>query len=116
MTWSGVAHPRWECAPSSSRARNAKIRAAERSATIGACSAGYPAARASAPQASLQMLPDDGLQLMRVVAPRFPAPLGTGWETFVYPVLASVAMGIIFSYWPARMAARIAPAEALRND
>lgn len=54
--------------------------------------------------------------LMHIVAPRFPAPLGTGWETFVYPVLASVAMGIIFSYWPARMAARIAPAEALRND
>ena len=43
-------------------------------------------------------------------------PLVLGTSTFLTPVLASIALGCIFSYWPARMAARISPAQALRNE
>lgn len=32
------------------------------------------------------------------------------------PIAVAVALGIVFSYWPANVAAKIAPAEALRND
>ena len=46
----------------------------------------------------------------------FPAPLKTGVATFMLPVLASLVMGALFSYWPASVAARISPAEALRNE
>lgn len=47
---------------------------------------------------------------------RFPAPLAFSPGTFLVPVLASVGLGVIFSYWPARLASRISPAEALRNE
>ena len=47
---------------------------------------------------------------------RLPVPLAFGASTFLVPVLASVGLGVIFSYWPARMASRISPAEALRNE
>jgi len=43
-------------------------------------------------------------------------PLVLGASTFLTPVLASIALGCIFSYWPARIAARISPALALRNE
>jgi putative ABC transport system permease protein len=32
------------------------------------------------------------------------------------PIAVAVILGIVFSYWPANVAAKIAPAEALRND
>lgn len=46
----------------------------------------------------------------------FPAPLKTSVGTFMLPVLVSLLMGAAFSYWPASVAARISPAEALRNE
>ncbi len=45
-----------------------------------------------------------------------PAPLRFGPATFLAPVLASFVLGVIFSYWPARTAARVVPAEALRSE
>ena len=47
---------------------------------------------------------------------QFPMPLTFGWSTLLIPVLASVVLGIMFSFWPARMAARLSPSDALRND
>jgi putative ABC transport system permease protein len=47
---------------------------------------------------------------------RLPVPLRLDAWTFLIPVLASVGLGAIFSYWPARIASRIAPADALRNE
>jgi putative ABC transport system permease protein len=46
----------------------------------------------------------------------FPAPVTLGGTAVLIPALASVGLGAIFSWWPARMAARLPPAEALRND
>jgi putative ABC transport system permease protein len=43
-------------------------------------------------------------------------PLKLGISTFLLPVLASILLGGAFSFWPARVAARIEPAEALRNE
>jgi len=45
-----------------------------------------------------------------------PVPVALGWSTFLVPVLVAVGLGVVFSYWPARAAARIVPSEALRND
>lgn len=47
---------------------------------------------------------------------RFPVPLQLGANTLLLPVLLAVALGMLFSYWPAKVAAAITPSEALRND
>jgi putative ABC transport system permease protein len=43
-------------------------------------------------------------------------PTQEGWATVLIPGGAAILVGMVFSYWPARSAARIMPSEALRND
>lgn len=45
-----------------------------------------------------------------------PVPLRLGLISILIPLLVSVILGIIFSYWPAKMAANTTPSEALRNE
>lgn len=45
-----------------------------------------------------------------------PVPIRPGLSSILVPLIAAVVLGIAFSYWPARMAARITPAEALRAE
>lgn len=47
---------------------------------------------------------------------QFPAPLRLDTVVLLVPLLVAMLLGAVFSYWPARAAARIAPAEALRNE
>jgi len=55
--------------------------------------------------------------LLLLAAKRFfPSPVCLDAGTFFIPIFTSLILGIIFSYGPARMAARISPSEALRND
>ena len=46
----------------------------------------------------------------------FPAPLDLQAETVIIPLLVAIGLGTLFSYAPARSAAAISPAEALRNE
>ena len=54
--------------------------------------------------------------VLGLIGGRVPTPLAFGAMTWGIPVAVSVGVGMMFSYVPARMAARIAPAEALRNE
>jgi len=45
-----------------------------------------------------------------------PCPTQIGAATVVGPMMVSVVVGTIASYWPARLATSIMPAEALRNE
>lgn len=47
---------------------------------------------------------------------RFPAPLQLDAFVLLAPLAVAMVLGAAFSYWPARAAARISPAEALRNE
>jgi putative ABC transport system permease protein len=49
------------------------------------------------------------------VGRELPVPVLVNAWTILLPVLGGAAMGVAFSFWPAVAAARIAPAEALRN-
>jgi putative ABC transport system permease protein len=46
---------------------------------------------------------------------RVGVPVDRGVFTFVIPGIASMLLGVIFSWWPARVASRLSPALALRN-
>jgi ABC-type antimicrobial peptide transport system permease subunit len=54
--------------------------------------------------------------LLWMAAPRLPVPVELGWTSLLVPLAAALVLGMGFSYWPARSAARIAPSEALRNE
>lgn len=43
-------------------------------------------------------------------------PLDLGAHTVFLPLLFSVILGVLFSFWPAASAARISPAQALRSE
>ncbi len=47
---------------------------------------------------------------------RLPVPIALGWITVLAPAALALLLGAVFSYAPARAAARVVPAEALRND
>jgi putative ABC transport system permease protein len=46
----------------------------------------------------------------------FPTTLSLGWATILTPLVVALVLGVGFSYWPARFAAKIMPSEALRNE
>lgn len=48
--------------------------------------------------------------------PDFPVPLRLGWLTAVGPCAIAAMLGMLFSFGPARAAARISPSEALRAE
>lgn len=54
--------------------------------------------------------------LIGIVRPWSPLPLYWGPLALFLPLFSGLILGVLSSYWPARAAARIAPAEALRND
>lgn len=47
---------------------------------------------------------------------RLPVPLTPGWSSVLAPTFVAVLIGTIFSWWPARLAARTTPSEAIRAD
>lgn len=57
-----------------------------------------------------------GLVLLWAARELIPVPLRLDFLTLFSPLFVAIVAGIAFSYWPARLAARIAPAEALRNE
>lgn len=45
-----------------------------------------------------------------------PVPLHTGIGTVVAPLLTALVLGGLFAFWPARLAAKILPSDALRGE
>ena len=53
--------------------------------------------------------------LLALLAGRIAIPISLSSFTFIIPVIVSMLLGCVFSYWPARVAAGLSPAQALRN-
>lgn len=53
---------------------------------------------------------------LALVKHAFPVPMKIGLASILIPLIVSVVLGIAFSYWPAKHAAKITPSEALRNE
>ncbi len=51
-----------------------------------------------------------------LLRPRLPMPIVFDAVTLFAPAIVAVAVGVVFSFFPALAAARISPASALRND
>lgn len=54
--------------------------------------------------------------LLPLTAAALPVPVATGVSLVLLPLATSLLLGVAFSLAPARLAARISPAEALRNE
>ncbi|MEI6972103.1 MAG: ABC transporter permease [bacterium] len=54
--------------------------------------------------------------LLLLARSSFSVPVTLGYASTILPLLAALVLGAAFAYWPARIAAAIAPSEALRND
>jgi ABC-type antimicrobial peptide transport system permease subunit len=58
-----------------------------------------------------------GTYLLLVLARNaLPVPVSIGSGTIMIPFVVAIILSITFSYWPARSAASITPAEALRSE
>jgi len=53
--------------------------------------------------------------LLGMLAGKITIPLSLHYFTFLIPVIISIVLGCIFSFWPARVASGLSPAHALRN-
>lgn len=54
--------------------------------------------------------------LLSISSEAFSIPLKLGLESILVPLVVALVLGIVFSYWPAKSAAKITPSEALRNE
>lgn len=54
--------------------------------------------------------------LAALAGPRLPLTPQPGWISALAPALVALLLGVLFSWWPARLAARVSPAEAIRDE
>lgn len=54
--------------------------------------------------------------LLGLSADTLPVPTKPGWSSILMPPVVAILLGVLLSYWPARLAAQITPSEALRDE